>query len=54
MKTPKRVELESHLRELRLPSILREYEKTAQDADEGEHLARGVSAEAVRLRGFGP
>lgn len=32
MKTPEQVELECHLTELRLPSIKREYLKTAQDA----------------------
>jgi DNA replication protein DnaC len=45
MKTPERVELESHLRELRLPSILREYERTAQDAAKGN-----TSHEAYLLR----
>ena len=45
MKTPERVELESFLKELRLPSILREYAKTAQDAAKG-----GVSHEAYLLK----
>lgn len=32
MKPPELIELEAHLRELKLPSVLREYSKTAKDA----------------------
>lgn len=45
MKSPERVELESYLKELRLPSVMREYAKTAQDAAKG-----GVSHEAYLLK----
>lgn len=45
MKTPERVELESFLKELRLPSVLREYAKTAQDAAKGN-----ISHEAYLLK----
>ena len=45
MKPPEQVELEAHLRELRLPSVLREYAKTAKDAARG-----GLSHEVYLLR----
>ena len=45
MKRPEQIELEAHLRELRLPSILREYEKTAKDAEKG-----GLTHESYLLR----
>src|SRR5262249_20709669 len=45
MKSPESIELEMHLKELRLPSILREYAKTAQDAAAGN-----VSHEGYLLR----
>jgi DNA replication protein DnaC len=45
MKPPELIELEAHLRELRLPSVLREYAKTAKDAAKG-----GLTHEAYLLR----
>ena len=45
MKSAEQVELESYLRELRLPSVLREYEKTARDAAKS-----ALSHEAYLLR----